>query len=117
MFTNYIKTAWRSIRKNGFHSFINVFGLSIGLLFALLIGSYVWNIATNHTYTTPQALKILGLGEDWQITDLMDRVHPADLSLVTKAWEKTLSGGGDFDIEYRCRVNNEEKMIQDKPAE
>ena len=43
MFTNYIKTAWRSIRKNGFHSFINVFGLSIGLLFVLLIGSYVWN--------------------------------------------------------------------------
>ncbi len=75
------------------------------------IGSYVWNIETNHTYTTPQALKILGLGEDWQITDLMDRVHPADLPLVTKAWEKTLSGGGDFDIEYRCHVNNEEKII------
>ncbi|MGN6399860.1 MAG: ABC transporter permease [Flavisolibacter sp.] len=42
MFRSYIKIAWRNIRKNPFHSFINVFGLSIGIVFTLLIGAYVW---------------------------------------------------------------------------
>lgn len=42
MFRSYIKVAWRNIRKNPFHSFINIFGLSIGIVFTLLIGAYVW---------------------------------------------------------------------------
>lgn len=43
MLKNYFKIAWRNIRKNAFYSFMNVFGLAIGLSFALLIGVYVWN--------------------------------------------------------------------------
>ena len=43
MLKNYIKIAWRNIRKNPFHSFINVFGLSIGIVFTLLISAYVWS--------------------------------------------------------------------------
>ena len=43
MFKSYIKIGWRNIRKNVFHSSINVFGLSIGILFTLLIAAYVWN--------------------------------------------------------------------------
>ncbi|HEU4633538.1 MAG TPA: ABC transporter permease, partial [Flavisolibacter sp.] len=43
MLRNYIKIAWRNIYKNGFYSFINVFGLSIGIVFTLMIGAYVWN--------------------------------------------------------------------------
>ena len=43
MFNNYIKIAWRNIVKNRFHSVINVFGLSIGIGFTLLIAAYVWN--------------------------------------------------------------------------
>src|SRR5687768_8330118 len=54
------------------------------------IGSYIWNIESNHTVTTPQALKILGLGTDWQIKDLLNTVHPGDLERVTKALERTL---------------------------
>jgi ABC-type antimicrobial peptide transport system permease subunit len=43
MFKNYIKTGWRNIRKNGFHSLINVFGLALGLAFTLLIAAYAWS--------------------------------------------------------------------------
>ena len=43
MFKSYIKIGWRNIRKNGFHSLANVFGLAIGLAFTLLIAAYVWN--------------------------------------------------------------------------
>ncbi|MES2881531.1 MAG: ABC transporter permease, partial [Bacteroidota bacterium] len=42
MLRNYFKIAWRNIRKNGFHSFINIFGLGIGIVFTLLISAYVW---------------------------------------------------------------------------
>lgn len=42
MLRNYIKIAWRNIFKNLFHSAITIFGLSIGMVVALLIGAYVW---------------------------------------------------------------------------
>lgn len=42
MLKNYLKIAWRNLKKRRFYSFITIFGLSIGLTFSLLIGSYVW---------------------------------------------------------------------------
>ncbi|MES2891154.1 MAG: PAS domain-containing protein [Bacteroidota bacterium] len=75
------------------------------------MGSYVWNIQTGQTVTTPQALKILGLSSAWKIENLLNSVHPADVDNVKKAWAKTLTGSGEFDIECRCVVNGEEKII------
>ncbi len=43
MFKNYFKIAWRNLQKNKTFSFINVFGLSVGIAFALLIGSFIWS--------------------------------------------------------------------------
>jgi putative ABC transport system permease protein len=37
MFKNYLKTAFRSIWKNKFYSFISIFGLAIGLTAGILI--------------------------------------------------------------------------------
>ena len=41
MLHNYIIIAWRNIRKNYLLSFINIFGLSVGIAFTLLIAAYV----------------------------------------------------------------------------
>ncbi len=41
MFKNYLKTAWRNIRKNKLFSFINVLGLSIGIATCFIIMLYV----------------------------------------------------------------------------
>ncbi|MBK7653508.1 MAG: ABC transporter permease [Flammeovirgaceae bacterium] len=41
MIGNYFKVAGRNIRKRKFYSFINAFGLSIGLAFCMLIGLYI----------------------------------------------------------------------------
>ena len=40
MFKNYIKTAFRSLTKNKAYSFLNIFGLSIGIACAALI--FLW---------------------------------------------------------------------------
>lgn len=42
MIRNYIKIAWRDIRKHRFFSIVNIVGLFTGILFTLLIGAYIW---------------------------------------------------------------------------
>ncbi|MCE7065608.1 ABC transporter permease [Dyadobacter sp. CY326] len=41
MLQNYIKIAWRNLRKHKFYSFLNIFGLALGLSSCLLITLYV----------------------------------------------------------------------------
>ncbi|MFB6456952.1 ABC transporter permease [Chitinophaga sp. Hz27] len=41
MFRSYLKIAWRNLRKHKFHSFLNIFGLSLGITCFLLIMLYV----------------------------------------------------------------------------
>ena len=43
MFNNHLKIAWRNLLKNPFYSFVTLLGLSIGMSFTLLIGSYIWS--------------------------------------------------------------------------
>ena len=49
MLKNYITIAWRNLWKHKIFSFINIFGLSVGIAFTLLIGAYVWGeLQVNH---------------------------------------------------------------------
>ncbi|OIN56305.1 ABC transporter permease [Arsenicibacter rosenii] len=43
MFQNYIKIAWRNLRKHKGFSFINILGLAVGMATAMLIGLWVWD--------------------------------------------------------------------------
>lgn len=43
MLKNYLKTAWRNLKKNKVYSFINIFGLSAGLACCMLIMLYLFN--------------------------------------------------------------------------
>ncbi len=43
MLKNYFKVAWRNITRNRIYSTINIFGLSIGIAFTLIIVAYAWN--------------------------------------------------------------------------
>lgn len=43
MFRNYFKTAWRNIIKSRFYSAVNILGLSVGIVFTLLISAYAWS--------------------------------------------------------------------------
>lgn len=50
MIRNYIKTAWRNLRKNKVFSFINVFGLAVGLACCMFIAAYLYSELTYDTY-------------------------------------------------------------------
>ncbi|MEM1259009.1 MAG: ABC transporter permease, partial [Bacteroidota bacterium] len=41
MFKNYLKIAWRSLKKQPFFTSLNTFGLAIGMAGALLISLYI----------------------------------------------------------------------------
>lgn len=41
MFKNYLKIAWRSLLRNKGLAFINIFGLAIGMAFALFISLWI----------------------------------------------------------------------------
>lgn len=42
MIHNYFKIAWRNLMKRKFYSLVSIFGLSVGITFTLLIGTYIW---------------------------------------------------------------------------
>ncbi|HKC67910.1 MAG TPA: ABC transporter permease, partial [Bacteroidia bacterium] len=50
MFENYIKIAWRNLWKNKLFSFINIFGLAIGISCCILIFLYVQNELSYDTF-------------------------------------------------------------------
>jgi putative ABC transport system permease protein len=50
MIKNFIVTAWRNLKNNKIFSFINVFGLSVGLTCCMLIGAYLYQELTYDTY-------------------------------------------------------------------
>jgi putative ABC transport system permease protein len=52
MFTNYLKIAWRTLRKQRGLTFINIFGLAVGLACCMLIMLYVLDELSYDRYNT-----------------------------------------------------------------
>jgi len=50
MIKNYLKSAFRNLVKNKVHSFINIVGLSVGMVVAMLIGLWIWDELSFDTY-------------------------------------------------------------------
>ena len=42
MVQNYFKIAWRNLTKRKFYSLVSIFGLSVGITFSFLVGTYIW---------------------------------------------------------------------------
>jgi len=43
MFKNYLKIAWRSLKKQPFFTFLNTFGLAVGMAGALLVSLFIYD--------------------------------------------------------------------------
>jgi len=64
MFKNYLKITLRSIQKNKIHYFINITGLSVGLVVFIFIASYVLN-EVNHDGFHENRDRIYQIGTGW----------------------------------------------------
>lgn len=71
MIRNYIKIAWRNLRKNKIFSFINILGLSMGLACFVMIGMYVMDEISYDKYNE-KAGRIYRINSDLRLggTDL-----------------------------------------------
>ncbi|MDP5082179.1 MAG: ABC transporter permease, partial [Winogradskyella sp.] len=55
MFKNYFKIAFRNLIKNKVYSFINIFGLAIGMAVTIMIGLWIANELNHNNYFTNKA--------------------------------------------------------------
>lgn len=105
MFRNYLTIALRNIRRSKIYSFINIFGLSIGLACAMLIILYVkdevsfdrFHKNVNHIYriTTESVSKDYGTGKDGNTGYLQGPRFTEHVPGI-KAFTRVQSGAEDF---------------------
>ncbi len=118
MIRNYIKTAWRNLVKNKVFSFINVFGLAVGLACCMFIAAYLYSELTYDTYSVNSnqlyrvGLTTLGNGSvtDFPMVDVavgpgMKRIYPQILDATR------LSRRGPMFVVYKNRQFKEEKTV------
>jgi putative ABC transport system permease protein len=70
MIKNYFKLAWRNLMKNKVFSFINIFGLAIGLSCCLLIAKYIVNELSYDTHHVNKE-RVFQLGTNFMDDDNM----------------------------------------------
>ena len=118
MIRNYIKTAWRNLVKNKVFSFINVFGLAVGLACCMFIAAYLYSELTYDTYSinSKQLYRVgvttLGNGSvtDFPMVDVavgpgIKRVYP-QVSAFTR-----LTNRGPVFVTYKDRQFKEQKTV------
>lgn len=103
MLQNYFKIAVRSLLKNKLFSFINVFGLALGMSCSLLIWLWVKDeVSFNHFYPKLENMYLVRAGSEWKGTysvgivtsgpwaDSFEKEVP-EIEAVTKiTWDKEL---------------------------
>ncbi len=81
MFINYLKIAWRNIRKHKGYSFINIAGLSVGMacfLLILLFSQYEFSYEQHHE----NADRIYRVNVEQQLTDRVFRAKSSPVPLA-----------------------------------
>jgi putative ABC transport system permease protein len=103
MLQNYFKIAVRSLLKNKLFSFINIFGLALGMTCSLLIWLWVKDeVSFNHSYPRLENMYMVRSGSEWKGTYSVGTVTPGpwiesfekevpEIEAITKiTWDKEL---------------------------
>ncbi len=84
MIENYLKVAWRTLRKHPVYATVNVLGLGIALATCLVIGLYVQDELSYDTFH-PQADRVLSVVLENDFSDRPQRMGPAPFAQVLSA--------------------------------
>ncbi len=117
MLKNYFKIAWRNLAKRKIFSFINIFGLSIGLTCCLLISAYLYSELSYDTYPKEADhiyrvdLHVAGNGSisDYPLTDLSVGEGIKNNLPGVKASTRLVRSGGMF-VKYNNKQFKEEQL-------
>lgn len=108
MIRNYLTTAFRNLFRNKAYSFINISGLSVGMLVTMLIGLWVWDELSFNTYhknynaiaqvwgggTNPQSANIEGsFNLQYPVGTTLQDNYPQHFKHVAMAFE-----AGDYTV-------------------
>src|SRR5687767_13871689 len=108
MIRNYLKVAWRNLKKNKVYSFINIFGLTAGLVSFLLIALYVFDEFTydgfhkkaNSIYRVVET-KISAAGKESKVVSVA-----ANISTSAKKELPELADATRFSMLGRSNITN-----------
>jgi PAS domain S-box-containing protein len=75
------------------------------------MGSFLWDIKSKASITTPGVIKILGIKPSGEFENFLNYVHEEDKQKVTEDFQESYRKGGMFESEYRFLVGGKEKKI------
>src|SRR5579863_7223494 len=115
MFSNFLLTAWRSLRRHSAAGFLNIFGLAAGMTAAILIFLWVNNEKSydryhpdaSHIYQITTRLTVAKwTWEDspyWLAAPIQSRIPEVrSLACFTPGWDTKVRVGNDLFIEKHC---------------
>jgi putative ABC transport system permease protein len=73
MIRNYFKIAWRNLKKNKLYSFVNIIGLTAGIVSCLLIGIYIKHELSYDRFNQ-KADKIVRVTMDYNLGDVTQQI-------------------------------------------
>lgn len=95
MIRNYIKIAWRNMMKNKFFSFVNIFGLSVGLACCMLIALYL-NYETSYDSYQKNAGNLYQIGTSFITKGQKDSPMPYTSPPVAAAMKEEFPEVADY---------------------
>jgi diguanylate cyclase (GGDEF)-like protein/PAS domain S-box-containing protein len=81
-------------------------------------GSWVFDRDTSELRWSVHALRIFGVGEDvrFKHVAMMERVHPDDRALLSRAWQSAMDGAS-FDIQHRIVSGENTRWVRQQAEE
>jgi putative ABC transport system permease protein len=126
MLKNYIVVAWRNLSKNKFYSFVNIFGLSVGLTCCMLIALYL-HYETSYDSYHDHIDDLYQVGTTWVTKGEKDKNGsntPAPMAAALKqefpevvASTRVLNSFDDRTlVEYSPAAGEKKSFLEDKMA-
>jgi len=114
MIRNYVKIAWRNLMKNKFFSFINIFGLSVGLACCMLIALYL-NYETSYDGYQQNINNLYQVGTSFVAKGIKDDPIPFTSPPVAAAMKREFPEVADY-TRLLALMGDEKVLVQYNPA-
>src|SRR5471030_2368393 len=99
MIRNYLKIAWRNLKKNRLYAFINILGLTVGIVSCLLIGVYIKHELSYDRFHQ-NADRIVRVTMDYSFGDAAQKIAVTGTK-VGPQFKRVLPGVVDFVRMYK----------------